>query len=299
MRLFVTGGSGLLGSEIVRRAHASDRVTSVVATLRRQAPPATDPRRVTWLDVDLAHAGAMERAIQAARPDAVVHTAVSAEPSDFASVIVRGSLETARAACGVGARFIHLSSDMVFDGERGPYDEDATPAPITAYGRAKAEAERAVRDAHPGAFIVRTSLLYRLEPPDQRTAAWVDDLRAGRGYPLFTDEVRCPAAAGDLAEALLALVTSPGAEAKEAAEATVAPPRVLHLAGPEPITRYELGRALLAVLGYDPDLARPGRIADAGLVRPRSLVLLSRSTPEWLTARLRPLAEVASARRQS
>ena len=56
---------------------------------------------------------------------------------------------------------MHVSTDLVFDGEKGePYVEDDAPNPLSDYGRAKLDAERGVLEAHPGALVVRTSLIY-------------------------------------------------------------------------------------------------------------------------------------------
>ena len=71
-----------------------------------------------------------------------------------------GAENVARAAAAVGARLVHLSTDVVFDGRKGePYVEEDEPCPATEYGRAKAEAELRVRAAHPAALLVRTSLI--------------------------------------------------------------------------------------------------------------------------------------------
>lgn len=156
-------------------------------------------------------------------PELVVHTAYRIDDSP---TIVRGSRAVALAADRVGARLIHLSTDLVFDGDHGaPYAEDDEPRPVSDYGAAKLEAERLVARAHPGALIVRTSLL--LGPPDgpQEALARRDDV------VFFTDEIRSALRVGDLAAALLEL------SARDEAG-------LLHLAGPQPYTRAELAALL-------------------------------------------------------
>ena len=74
---------------------------------------------------------------------------------------VDGSHHVARAAAEVGARLVHVSTDLVFDGALGrPYTEDDEPRPVIDYGRQKLAAEEIVRAVLPGALIVRTSLIY-------------------------------------------------------------------------------------------------------------------------------------------
>ena len=211
-----------------------------------------------------------------ARPDVVLHCAVAIAPADLEPVIVQGSADVARAAHALGAHLVHVSSDMVFDGAGGPFAEHSPVSPITDYGRAKARAEDAVRREHPASTIVRTSLLYRLAPPDRSLGAWLDGLARGAAYPLFVDEIRCPASVLDVARALLEL-----ARRRARGEAQ---PGVLHAVGPEPISRHAFGVLVLRALGRDPALAVAARSADSGMMRPRELVLTTRATPSWMTA---------------
>src|SRR6187200_1505372 len=116
MRLHVTGATGYLGSELIR--------------LR---PDATTER------VEVRDAVGVSRLFERLRPDVVIHTAYRQDEDDVNTV---GSENVARAAAAVGARLVHLSTDVVFDGRKGsPYVEDDPLTPVTDYGRAKAEAE--------------------------------------------------------------------------------------------------------------------------------------------------------------
>ena len=89
----------------------------------------------------------MRELFERLRPDVVIHTAYRQDEDDVNTV---GSENVARAAAAVGARLVHLSTDVVFDGRKGaPYVEDDPVSPVTDYGRAKAEAEVRVAAAHP------------------------------------------------------------------------------------------------------------------------------------------------------
>ena len=236
-RLLVTGGCGYLGRELVRRA--SERGWTVRATWFEQ-PPRRDGAE--WVQADLREPAAARRA--AAGMDAVVHTAYRQGPGEW-DTNVAGTAAVAEAARGL--RFVHLSTDLVFDGTRGRYREDDDPAPVSTYGRSKAEAERIAADVHGDAAIVRTSLVYGgAEPgPQERLAA--------RGTRFFVDEIRSPVHVGDLADALLELLA-----------ASFSGP--LHLGGADDLSRYDFA----VLLGADPEHSErahttPDRAPDVSL----------------------------------
>lgn len=255
MRMLVTGGAGYLGDEVARRAAASGwDVRATWATRRRRAD-------VEWLRADVRDASAMARA--ATGCDVVVHTAYR-QNDDPWSNNVDGSRVVARAAAG--ARLLHLSSDVVFRGDRGRYVESDPPDPVNDYGRSKAAAELAVRMEHPEALIVRTSLLYGGTWPGPQ------ERLAHEGTRFFVDEIRSPVVVGELADALLELARSDLGG-------------VLHLGGADDVSRYDF--ALL--LGGDAARIErahttPDRAANVSLDSSRARALLA--------ARLRGVREV-------
>ena len=117
--------------------------------------------------LDVRDADAVDRLVGDLCPDVVIHTAYSEAGDDTArEVNVAGSRNVARAAAEVGARLVHVSTDLVFDGALGrPYTEDDEPRPVIEYGRQKLDAELAVREALPETLIARTSLIYGGEEP--------------------------------------------------------------------------------------------------------------------------------------
>ena len=149
------------------------------------------------------------------------------------------------------------------------------PRPLTEYGRAKADAERAVLSAHPGALVVRTSLLYGGPRPGPQ-----ERLAADSSAAFFTDEVRSPIQVGDLADALVELA---GADHSG----------VLHVAGADRLSRYELA-CLLAPEGA---AIRAASISESGLVRPRDCSLAIDRARDLLQIRLRGAHEVLQTRR--
>lgn len=245
MRLLVLGGSGYLGSELLRRADAI-------------APSSSE--------LDVRSEQAVRAAVESARPDAVINTAYR---RDDRATTCDGALIVARAAAAAGARLVQLSTDLVFDGEKGsPYVEEDPPAPLGDYGRDKADAERGVLEACPGAAVVRTSLIYGGPQPGPQERLVADPPAA-----FFTDEVRCPVQVGDLAQALLELVAGDHAG-------------LLHVAGAEAVSRHELA----ALLSGGP--VRAATLAESSEVRPRDCSLSIERARALLRTRLRGAREV-------
>ena len=251
--LLITGGSGYLGRHLVRQASGR---WQVVAT-HFSHPTALAGCKTTLLDVR--DGPAVARLLADLRPTVVIHTAYDmSSPEAMHPVIVEGTRHVAAAACAVGARLVAMSTDVLFDGEHGPYGEADPPNPVTAYGQAKAEAERIVAELCPQAAIVRTSLIYGFNPPDPRTRWVVDSLRDGQPITLYTDELRCPVWAEQLAAALLEMA---GMEEDLGG--------IWHLAGAQALSRYEFGVRLARAYCLDPAGITAGQSRDSGAVRPR------------------------------
>ncbi len=194
------------------------------------------------------------------------------------AVIVEGTRGIAEAVAQTGARLIHMSTDLVFDGEHAPYVESDPPAPLNFYGAAKAEAERIVADICPAAAIVRTSLVTCFHPPDPRTQPILDALLGHRPpATLFTDEYRCPVRVEDLAAALVELISRPFSG-------------ILNIAGPERLSRYELGLRIAAYHRLDPATSiLPVLTASSGMPRPRDCTLSIDLVRSILQTKLQPL----------
>jgi dTDP-4-dehydrorhamnose reductase len=275
MRLLVTGGTGLLGRALVARATA--RRWDVTATHLSQ--PAPDGA-AAWRRLDARDREAVFDCVRRARPDAVIHTAYVQQGPSLRALTVDGARSVAEAAREVGARLVHLSTDVVFDGALDrPYAEDDPVSPAHDYGRAKADAERLVLDAHPDAAVVRTSLLYGLSA-DDRQARLALDLASGRQRgALFTDETRNPAMVDDVAASLLELTET-------------AYRGVLHLAGRDAVSRHAFGALLVAFHGGDPAALPGARSADQPVRRPRNCALSSERARSVLRSVPRGVFEV-------
>ncbi|MEV6482219.1 sugar nucleotide-binding protein [Streptomyces sp. NPDC051576] len=238
MKILVVGGSGFLGTELLRRASAAG--WSAAATYCSSRPG--DLPGVSWHRLDLRDADQLDFLLAELTPDAIINA--TSGQSDWA-VTADGSFRVTTAAVRHGCRLVHVSSDAVFSGSRISYDESRLPDPVTPYGAAKAAAETAVRLLAPAAAVARTSLI--IGTGDSVHERMVHELAAGtRDGVLFTDVVRCPVHVEDLAAALLELALSDR-------------PGMFHLAGPDALSRHELGVLIARRDGLDTDRLPAGR----------------------------------------
>lgn len=241
-RLFVTGGSGFLGRHIVNG-------------------PASEPWDVIAPGssaLDLRLRDPVIDMVRDWRPAAIVHTAY--RRGDRAA-IVDASQHVAEAAVAVGARLVHVSSDALFRGQLARYTEHDRPSPVHDYGLDKADAEELVAAIAPGAAIVRTSLIYGTRTLSGHEIAVRDVVAGESDMVFFTDEIRSPVLVDDLAAALVDLVRMPEVAG------------VLHLGGPDPLSRADLARMTAERQGWDVGRLRYSTIEESGLARPSKVVL--------------------------
>ena len=276
--LLVTGASGYLGRHLVARAGSAWRL--VGTHLSRPPPPGLESYRL-----DIRDAAATGTLLDELRPEVVLHTAYRQhEPA----VNLEGTRNLAVACEPIGARLVFVSTDLVFDGRRGWYRETDPPSPIEPYGASKAAAEREVLQR--GGAVARTSLIFGFDPLDPITSRLVvRPLRSGERSRLFVDEFRCPAYAPDLADALLELARGhPSAGSGQVFRG------LLHLAGPQRLSRYEFGVKLAKALGLDPAGLEPARQAHSGLVRSPDTSLDTSLARRLLRSRLRSVDEAVA-----
>lgn len=259
MRVVVTGATGQLGAYAVG---ALVRAGHEVIPWGRRGPASVGgcPGRA----VELTDVEATRRELDESRPETILHLAAVAsyedvfrDPEAGESVNVGATRTLAEWCLRHEARLVLTSTDAVFDGERGGYREEDEARPVLAYGRTKRAAEREVL-AVPGGLAARLSLLYGFSRCgregffDRSIAA----LRAGESRAFFTDEYRTPLHLADAAGALAGLI---GAERAG----------IVHVGGPERLSRFELMRRAAAALGINPERVRANRRADVPSPEPR------------------------------
>ncbi|WP_205327079.1 sugar nucleotide-binding protein [Glycomyces sp. YM15] len=226
MRLLIIGATGYLGREIHRQAEAAGH--EVIGT--KFSSKGDGLRQLDIRDWE----AVAELEDDRIAPDAVINAACN--QSDWATTAF-GPANLAAYTSAIGARFVHISSDAIFNGDLEVYDESSAPSPNTPYGAAKAAAEVAVAAGHPEAVIART--FWILGDGRSGFESFVRDLARGEADGvLFDDDVRCPVHVADLAAAVLELCST----------GIVG---VLNVAGSDAVSRYELGCLLAERDGLD------------------------------------------------
>ena len=178
--------------------------------------------KVVWSggreELDVRDGDAVQRAVQAARPDVVVNAtaynkvdAAEVDTVEALAVNAAGPWHLARAAREAGAVAVHVSTDYVFDGTKGtPYTEDDPPRPLSAYGVSKLAGERMVAAAGGPHLIVRTSAVFAAGGSRGKGGSFVERVvaraRAGEPLRVVDDQVLSPTYAPDLAAAIAALL---------------------------------------------------------------------------------------------
>ena len=282
MKTWVTGSGGLIGSHLLRAAREVVSDWTTVGLTRQH--------------LDLEDSAAVRRAFQSERPERIIHCAalsrtVVCEQDPARARRLNVDVTALLAELAAGIPLIHLSTDLVFDGRQGNYDESASVNPLTAYGQTKAAAERIVL-ANPRHTVLRTSLSFGFSPTGDRSfneeicGAW----RQGRTVRLFTDEFRSPLPAEVLARVIweLARLDKPG---------------LYHVSGAERLSRWEIGCLLAthwpgSVARLQPcslrDYEGPPRAADTSLNCSRVQGLLSAPLPRFSDWPARPCSSAAS-----
>jgi dTDP-4-dehydrorhamnose reductase len=277
-RLLITGGTGFLGKTLIHHAHQQGFL--VAATYFSTSIPLDTNTETYWLPLDIRDLWAIEEGVEIFQPDIIIHTAFRQNNPLLWEITAGGTRNVAQVCCKRGIRMIHLSSDVIFDGERTrPYTPADLPQPITAYGAAKADAERFVRDFCASSVIVRTSLIYDYPDPDRHTQFILQVADGEVQARLFEDEYRCPIYVHDLAAAVLEVIQIPYRG-------------ILHVAGAEVVSRYELGMLLAHAHGRDPSTIPSGKSTESPSRRPRNCALDITESQRLLQTTLRGVRDV-------
>jgi len=229
MKILVTGASGLLGSKVAELAliEGHDVYSAYNQHLTHYGSP---------VKMDLTDLNSCRRVFENVRPEAVVHSAAltnvdlcEVEKEEAWRINVYGTELVARLCNEFNCFMVFISTDYVFNGERGFYSEEDKPDPINYYGYTKLKAEEIVRNILNDYCIVRTSVIFGSRPAAGKInfALWVlESLRQKRRISVVVDQINSPTLNTNLAEAILEILND----------------KLLglyHISGTTPISRYD------------------------------------------------------------
>lgn len=259
-KALLTGASGFVGFNLVR---VLGEDFELYGTSFANSPPI---RGYRFVKLDVTSPENVREVLESVEPEVVIHAAAKADV-DFCErnreisykTNVTGSENLAKEASLGGARLIYLSTDLVFDGEKGDYSEGDNPNPSSLYGSTKLEAEKRVLGISDRAVVVRLSLLYgnRGHSNIGFVCRLLESLNAGRPFKLFTDQYRTPLYLEDVAAALKRIVLDMNFRG------------LYHLGGPERVSRWEFGQILAEVFGFSKKLLSPIKMEDLPEMIPR------------------------------
>jgi dTDP-4-dehydrorhamnose reductase len=259
MKILVTGASGLLGLNLCLGIGDSHRAIGLDRGKLRGTPFAL-------VQADLNDPKIASRLIDSVKPDAVIHTAANAnidscesdpEGARYLNGEIPGIL--AEAAAKASIRFLHISTDAVFDGTKdGTYTEEDAPNPLSVYARTKLLGEQNALSANPAASVARVNFFgWSLSGKRSLSEFFYNNLSTSQPCNGFTDVYFCPMFVGDLAETLVRMLDK-GLSG------------LYHVVGSEALSKYEFGRRIAYQFRFDEGLIRPISVEESTLIAQRS-----------------------------
>lgn len=251
MKILITGANGLLGQHLVNHLLLTNH--QIIATGKGPTRlPFPESDLYSYLTLDISDKAAIEKILQQIDDlDVVIHAAASTQVDECENnkeaaytnnVIATSNL--LEATKGKIKQFVYISTDFVFDGEKGFYKEDDVLNPVNWYGQTKKTAEEKVRETNLPWTIIRTCLVYgnTLSGTRANIITWVkDNLENNRPIKVVSDQVRTPTYVEDLAKGII-LAIEKNANG------------IFHISGNETLTPYDMAMKTVSFFNLDATL---------------------------------------------
>ena len=252
-KIFVTGGTGLLGSTLVRTAPKEFELTASY----NKNTMIMERGRASFVQIDITDKATVFDVFDEAKPEVLIHTAAIANvdycethKEEVRHVNVAGTANLLDACDERGTKMIFTSTNAVFDGEHAPYSEEDEPNPVNYYGKTKLEAETLVRKRGTQHVVARLMTMYGWNNPSERQnhVTWLlSKLTKGETAHVVDDIYNNHLFADNCADAIWAIVKLD----KEG---------IYHIAGKDCISTYESALKAADVFKLDKTLIKPVKI---------------------------------------
>ncbi len=251
MKVLITGANGFVGYYVTKLL--LEKGYQVIATGRGDCRlPFSKEHLFSYYQMDFTDAVSVKQVFEKTEPDAVIHSGAVSKPDECElnkekawNINVQGTINLLREAENLKSFFLFVSTDFVFDGEKGMYREEDIPLPVNYYGETKLAAEKKVL-AYPYFWsIVRTVLVYGkpLTGRDNLLTIVKNKLEKGEEYSVVNDQVRTPTYVVDLAQGIFSVI-------EKKAEG------IFHISGEDVTTPYEMACKTAVLLGLNVGLIK-------------------------------------------
>ena len=241
MKFFITGGSGLLGERLATIASNDDEIV-----LSHNSNPTKNT-----IKCDITDKNEVEKVINKNKPDTIVHCAAMTDVDlceDEIDIAYRinsdGTRNMAQAAENIGAKIIYVSTDFVFDGDKGYYSEDDEVNPLGIYAKSKYDGEVQLKKYSTNWAIARVSVLYGWHKKANFTTWVINQLRSNNSINIVTDQINSPTYADNAGEAIFEI-------AKQDKNG------IYHTAGNDRINRFDFTQKIAEAFNLNKDLINP------------------------------------------
>lgn len=207
MRILLTGSNGLLGQKLVKLL--ADKKGIILLATSKGENRISNKEGYTYQSLDITNESEINQVFDAFKPTTIINTAAMTNVDACESekelcwdLNVNAVKYMIAAAKKHDTHFIHLSTDFVFDGKKGPYKENDYPKPLSYYGISKYEAEELIQDSGIKWSIARTIIVYGVGEKMSRSniVLWAKEaLEKGNSLTIVDDQFRSPTLAEDLA----------------------------------------------------------------------------------------------------
>jgi dTDP-4-dehydrorhamnose reductase len=254
-RILITGGSGLLGQYLNLE---TAKQNNILTLYNNNIGNCGDFRTI---NADITNFQLMKEIFSSFKPDIVIHTAAitnpipltGQNPKEVYQVNVNATKNIAELCSIFKAKLIYISTDMVYAGYRGSMlKEDAKLIPVSLYAETKLMGEIKVKETLDNYLILRTALFYGfgLNHSQCHFQNINDSLKDGKPVKLFVDQFRTPISLKDAADIITRIA---GMKLKG---------EIINIGGVDRVSRYELGKILCSVTGYDKSLLQEINLDD-------------------------------------